>query len=82
MRHGCSGCAVTWTQMGVAHCPSCHGTFADVTLFDRHRRHGACLDPSTLLDTAGQRVMFWSGGSWRPVATELAAKGRRRTPCA
>lgn len=29
-----------------AHCGACRRTFGGITGFDRHRRHGLCLDPS------------------------------------
>lgn len=28
------------------HCPSCHESFADIDVFDAHRRHGRCVDLS------------------------------------
>jgi hypothetical protein len=31
-----------------AHCPTCHRTFGGVWGFDRHRRHGACLNPNPI----------------------------------
>lgn len=40
-----------------AHCAvaNCHRTFGAVSGFDRHRRHGHCLNPATLgmVETAG-----------------------------
>lgn len=68
----CGGCETTWTAGAAAHCTSCHGTFADVELFDRHRWRGGCLDPSSVVDARGQRVMFRSDGMWRSVVAELA----------
>lgn len=34
--------------MATAHCGTCHNTFTGVTAFDRHRRGGTCLDPSSV----------------------------------
>lgn len=30
-----------------AHCSVCHRTFGGLSGFDKHRRHGVCLDPAT-----------------------------------
>lgn len=47
----------TWTQCtgdcvkptpAQAHCTVCHRTFGGVSNFDKHRRDGWCIDPSTL----------------------------------
>ena len=57
-----------------AHCATCHRTFGAVGGFDRHRRHGECLDPTTL------GMVDRGGGVWRtPMSDEyrerLAAIG-------
>jgi hypothetical protein len=56
----------------VAHCGSCHRTFAGVGLFDAHRTaDGRCLDPEQLLTDDGKRRAFFRAGMWRgPEATE------------
>jgi len=48
------------------HCPApeCHRTFGGVSLFDKHRHNGACLDPVTL----GMTLM--ESGVWRVPMTE------------
>lgn len=77
--HPCGSCEATWTGLAAAHCPSCHDTFSTVALFDRHRRGSACLDPSTVLDAAGTRVMYRGADDmWRPVAAELTLNRGRR----
>ena len=67
--HTCGGCDNRWTGLAMAHCSACHRTFATVSLFDRHRSQcgprGACLDPESLVDSDGYRVMFHRGGMWR-----------------
>lgn len=84
----CNGCTHTWTAGGAAHCatPSCHRTYSTPRLFDLHRsvkggEHGSCLDPATLLNGSGERVMFQRDGMWRgPEMTEeqkLARFGNR-----
>lgn len=30
------------------HCTVCHCTFGTVSSFDKHRKHGACLDPESI----------------------------------
>jgi len=44
----CGRCAARWTAARAAHCAGCHRTFSTVGGFDRHRRGGACLDPTTV----------------------------------
>ena len=41
-------CGKSWWQSGnrTSHCSGCHETFASLSLFDAHRRDGACLDPN------------------------------------
>jgi hypothetical protein len=76
-RHGCGGCANTWTGLAVAHCATCHRTFGTVGAFDRHRSqrgpHGACHDPAELPDLVFRADMW----RWRPMpATEVARRRR------
>lgn len=80
-------CGAAWTALGAAHCATdqCHRTFSAVDLFDRHRQaygeHGRCVDPTTIVTTTGQWVMFFRNGMWRgPELTEeqRAAMGWRR----
>jgi len=47
-----------------AHCPVDHLTFTTVANFDRHRRHGRCLDPATIGMTTNER------GLWLTPATD------------
>jgi hypothetical protein len=65
----CNGCGTTWTGLSRAHCAACHRTFAAAGLFDRHRSttgdHGTCLNPATLTNANGERVMFHRDGMWR-----------------
>lgn len=47
-----------------AHCGSgCHRTFGSVSGFDRHRRAGQCLDPSTFTGHAAMHLD--RNGIWR-----------------
>lgn len=41
-KHG--WCGKTWTQRGnsTSHCAECHQTFSTLSLFDKHRKDGAC----------------------------------------
>lgn len=73
----CNGCGNTWTGLSRAHCAAegCHRTFGSVGLFDRHRssagKHGTCLDPTSITNSNGERVMFYRDGMWRgPEMTE------------
>lgn len=52
------------------HCGVCHETFGGLGGFDRHRRDGWCLDPSTL----GMEDM---AGVWRTPATPEAKERMR-----
>lgn len=65
-----------------AHCSVCHRTFGGVSQFDRHRRDGWCLDPTTLgfVDHGG----LWTtpeGHAKRAQLTEdrRAARARKTT---
>lgn len=57
VRHG--SCGLFWWQSGnrTSHCAACHLTFDNLSAFDRHRRHGKCLDPIDATDKHGQ-VLF------------------------
>lgn len=68
-------CGARWTDLRAAHCGSCHRSFSSVALFDRHRSvagdHGACLNPDTITNANGERVMSYRDGAWRgPEMTE------------
>lgn len=46
------------------HCVAeCHQTFGGVTMFDRHRRDGRCLDPA-------ECGMTYRDGIWRETLTD------------
>lgn len=80
--HG--ACGRTWHQSGnrTSHCSGCHHTFASLTLFDAHRRDGACRSPLALIDhgtplrveTRGQ-----SDGVWYSPGARAAARARFAT---
>lgn len=42
----CCRCGIRWGGLKTAHCVTCHTTFTVVSAFDKHRRNGACLDPT------------------------------------
>lgn len=51
MRVSHGACGKTWDQKGnrSGHCGgTCHETFYGVTVFDKHRKDGVCLDPREL----------------------------------
>lgn len=83
----CSGCDARWSGVSRAHCAAdqCHHSFASASLFDLHRsvagEHGTCRNPRDIVNTQGNRVMFYREGLWRsPELTEeqkVAAFGRR-----
>lgn len=54
-----------------AHCTVCHLTFGSVTGFDRHRRHGVCLDPLALGFAPDDR------GVWRIPMAAVEVERRR-----
>lgn len=60
---GCGGCDQRWTGMAPCHCSACHLTWSGITLFDRHRRGGACLTPDEVI-TQGQELIH-RDGIWR-----------------
>jgi hypothetical protein len=76
----CGGCHRQWHSTNEAHCATCHRHFGGVYGFDAHRRDGACVDPATLTDKAGnatqhvtQRVdgpVWLRGGTWFPIEPE------------
>lgn len=49
-----------WTGTSPAHCGAalCHCTFTGVTVFDRHRRGGYCLDPVGLGMVRNERGLW------------------------
>lgn len=65
--HACR-CGARWSGGGTAHCSACHRTFGGVAGFDRHRRDGACLDPTGIgMQLLGGRAYPAWG---RPAVTE------------
>ena len=60
-------CGAWWTGLGACHCSACHATFTGIGAFDRHRRNGQCLEPSSIgLVPADKPWPGWSRpGSWR-----------------
>jgi hypothetical protein len=68
IRISCGGCPTTWTGEGRAHCSKCHRLFSSVSTFDRHRSmagpHGTCLDPETVTNGDGIRLLFFRNGMW------------------
>lgn len=78
--HRCGGCGASWTPLGAAHCSACHATFSTSRLFDLHRvakgERGTCLDPDTVTNRNGQRLLFWRDGMWR--GPELTDEQRAR----
>lgn len=74
----CGGCPARWQSRSLAHCGSCHLSFQNADLFDRHRltqgQHGACEDPSSL--PARRKGWLRSqlvDGVWREPARWVAA---------
>lgn len=63
-----ASCGATWTGLSRAHCSGCGNTFSGTWYFDRHRtnkgEHGTCLDPATVTDTNGNRVLYHRNGYW------------------
>lgn len=51
----CRGCPTRWTGLTTSHCAGCHETFTTVSNFDRHRRGGECVRPSSAGLIASQR---------------------------
>lgn len=41
-------CGAKWRGPSRAHCGACHRTFGGVTGFDKHRKNGVCLNPTTI----------------------------------
>ena len=85
MMSTCAACTTSWTGVAVAHCGSCHQTFAGPGLFDRHRQQygerGRCVDPAEVRGRDGYRILFLRDGMWRgPEADDeklTALRGRR-----
>ena len=50
MSYPLCGCGETWSGTTAAHCAAsgCHQTFTTVANFDRHRRGGACQQPTSV----------------------------------
>jgi len=57
----CTGCTHRWYGIERAHCTSCHRTFADVDLFDRHRVDHECRNPASL-----SMIKHARSGVWEP----------------
>jgi hypothetical protein len=57
----CTGCIHRWYGIERAHCRSCHRTFADVDLFDRHRVDHECRNPAAL-----SMIKHAQSGVWEP----------------
>ncbi len=73
----CPRCGAQWSGLSAAHCcaAGCGRVFSTVRLFDAHRHsrgeHGGCLDPATITNSRGERIMFHRAGAWRgPELTE------------
>lgn len=45
---GRHGCGKSWGGTRAEHCTVCHETFSGATSGDKHRRNGACLDPTEI----------------------------------
>lgn len=70
MAHSCKGCTNRWTGMKMAHCPSCHETFSTPANFDRHRKNGKCVEPTSVGLEKGSR------DTWRiPFELETVDRG-------
>lgn len=50
---GSDGCGARWTSLSWAHCSVCHCTFTSVSLFDAHRKDGACWDLEGVYEQSG-----------------------------
>lgn len=76
----CGTCEEWWTALGAAHCSGCHRTFSTTNLFDRHRSsvgaHGSCLDPEKVVNTKGDRIMFFRDNMWR--GPEMTAEQKQK----
>jgi hypothetical protein len=46
-RTHCRDCHRSWASARAAHCAVCCAHFVSAAAFDRHQRHGSCLDPRT-----------------------------------
>lgn len=60
------GCAVPTASQ--CHCTVCHETFGGISLFDKHRKEGWCLNPQALEMRKNDR------GVWRGIPTEADLK--------
>jgi hypothetical protein len=61
---GACRCGARWTGEAVAHCPTCHLTFASVAGFDDHRdrREGRCRSEAELAERGMEPN---DAGQWR-----------------
>jgi hypothetical protein len=50
----CSKCHRGWSSYREAHCTVCCEHFVSTKAANRHRKHGVCVDPSTLTRRDGQ----------------------------
>lgn len=79
-RISCGGCPSTWTGEGRAHCSKCHRLFSSASTFDQHRSmsgpHGTCVDPETLTNKDGARLLFLRNGMWCGPEMTKEAKAR------
>lgn len=55
--HHCPRCPVRWSGANTGHCGACHRTFTGVIAFDKHRVRGKCVNPETILNQKGERVL-------------------------
>ncbi len=84
-QHTCGGCDNTWTALTAAHCPTCHRTFSAIRHFDTHRSQdgprGHCIDPDTIHNRRGERLLWFRDGMWRGPAmpAELLARHQATT---
>jgi hypothetical protein len=60
--HHCPRCPARWGGANTSHCAACHRTFTGVQSFDKHRggshvKKRYCVDPETILNQKGERVL-------------------------
>lgn len=66
--HSCR-CGARWGGLATAHCSACHITFTGLAAFDAHRQgsHAKgryCVDPETILNQKGERVLALSSRAY------------------